>query len=404
MPNLGDLDTASLTYAISHAEEKELINPTSAPTQKRWPWTSSQNYPGQSQTKEVLSQKVLSLCERDSTSDSKFGTWQDIFEQVRRERSSAADLLCFMSFLNPQGTPKFILEACQRHLGSSRASLDQDIGFLTGCSLVTAAKEDGALEMHPAVHSSTRMQISSAATATRWKIWPGQLQKDEESWKRTLLHVFSSEYPDPHDTGSQGICQRLDPHIDSIIENEPRDRGYFQKWGRLLHDLALYRCKTGRNQEAEHLLQRLLEANRRILGPEDPNTLSGMQCLGTVLSRGGKYKEAEEVQRCCLEVRRRLSGPEHPTTLFTMNSLALTLATQGRFEEADELCRTVLEAKKEVSGLEHLWTLVGLTSAVGQLPGHRRVEEVERLQWLAMKRTRRRVWSVNSSIQEGSQT
>ncbi|EEU43150.1 uncharacterized protein NECHADRAFT_83615 [Fusarium vanettenii 77-13-4] len=402
--DLEDPDTASLKYAVSDAEEKGLISPASPSTQQRWPWTSSQSSPGQSQVEEVLSQKVVSLCEKGSISDLKLGVWQDIFEQLRRERSSAADLLCLMNFLNPEGIPKFILEAYQRYRGGNKVNLDRDIEFLTECSLIVAAKEDGVLKIHPTVHSSARMWISSVTSVPQWKIWPRQPQKDEEAWKRTLLHVFSSEYSDPHDTGSQGICQWLDSHVDSAIEIEPRDKSCFQKWGRLLHDLALYRCKTGRNQEAEQLLQRLLEANRRVLGPEDPSTLSGMQCLGTVLSRGGKYKEAEEVQRCCLEVRQRLSGPEHPTTLFTMNSLALTLATQGRFEEADDLCRKVLEAKREVSGLDNVWTLAGLTGAVGKLPGHRRVEEVERLQWLVMKRTRKRVWSVNSSIQDDSQT
>lgn len=403
MPNLDDPDTISLKYAISDAEEKGLISPASASTQQRWPWISSRNSLGQPQIKQVLSQKVVSLCEKDSTPDSKFGAWQDIFEQLRQERSSAADLLCVMSFLNPESIPKFILEAYQRHRGGSKVNLDRDIEFLIGWSLIIAAKEDGALEIHPTVHSSARMWISSITTVPQWRIWPRQPQKDEEAWKRTLLHVFALEYPDPHELSSQRVCQRLDPHIDSIIEKEPRDRSCFRKWGRLLHDLALYRCKAGRNQEAEQLLQRLLEANRRILGPEDPSTLLGMQCLGTVLSRGEKYKEAEEVQKCCLKARQRLSGPEHPSTLFAMNSLALTLTTQGRFKEADDLCRTVREAKTEISGLENLWTLAGLTSAVGQLPGHRRVEEVERLQWLVMKRTQRRVWSLNSSIHDDSQ-
>lgn len=395
-------ETVSLKYLTSDAQEKGINTPKSASTSHKWSWTF-QNPQDESQVTEVLGQKVVSLCEKGSTSSSDPGAWQEIFQQVRQERSSAADLLCFMSFFNSQSIPRFILEAYQRHRGGGKASLDQDIEFLGRCSLISTVKEDDVLEVHPTVHSSTRIWISSMATIPRWRIWPGQPQKDEEAWKRTLLHVFSLEYPDPHDFGSQEICQSLDPQIDTAIESEPRDRGWFQKWGRLLQDLALYRCRAGRNQEAEQLLQRLLEANRRVLGPEHPSTLSGMQCLGTVLSRGGKYKEAEEVQRCCLQVRQRLSGPEHPTTLFTINSLALTLTAQGRFEEADELCRTVLEVKREVSGLESLWTLAGLTSAVGQLPGHRRVEELERLQSLVLKRTGRRVWSVNSSIQEDGQ-
>src|SRR5690349_9011008 len=105
--NLDDPDTISLKYGISDAEEKGLISPASASTRQRWPWISSRNSLGQSQIKEVLSQKVVSLCEKDSTPDSKFGVWQDIFKQVRQERSSAADLLCIMSFLNPESIPKF---------------------------------------------------------------------------------------------------------------------------------------------------------------------------------------------------------------------------------------------------------------------------------------------------------
>ncbi|RSL71494.1 hypothetical protein CEP54_001272 [Fusarium duplospermum] len=142
MLNLENSDTGSLKYVISDAEEKGLIGPASASTQQRWPWTSFQNSSGQPKTKEVLSQKVLSLCEKGSTSQSKLGAWQDIFEQVRQERSSAADLLCFMSFLNPQSTSKFVLGAYQHHRGGSKVSLDRDIEFLAECSLIIAAEDN----------------------------------------------------------------------------------------------------------------------------------------------------------------------------------------------------------------------------------------------------------------------
>jgi hypothetical protein len=57
-------------------------------------------------TKVGLLHKAAPDMRRDEqASNSVFKTWQISFDYIREKRSSAADLLSFMSFFNPQGIP-----------------------------------------------------------------------------------------------------------------------------------------------------------------------------------------------------------------------------------------------------------------------------------------------------------
>ena len=47
---------------------------------------------------------------------------------------------------------------------------------------------------------------------------------------------------------------------------------------------------------------------KRVLGPEHPDTLAAARNLVSSLSRQGKHAEAEEMQRAVLAVRKRVLG------------------------------------------------------------------------------------------------
>jgi hypothetical protein len=57
----------------------------------------------------LLSQAANDLRSDGDASNSILTTWQITFERIREENPSAADLLSFMSFFNPQGVPGFLL-------------------------------------------------------------------------------------------------------------------------------------------------------------------------------------------------------------------------------------------------------------------------------------------------------
>jgi hypothetical protein len=54
-----------------------------------------------------------------------------------------------------------------------------------------------------------------------------------------------------------------------------------------------------------------------------------------VLGSHGKYAEAEDMHRQTLEVKERVLGKENPYTLTSMGNLVDVLARQGKYQEAE---------------------------------------------------------------------
>jgi eukaryotic-like serine/threonine-protein kinase len=124
-----------------------------------------------------------------------------------------------------------------------------------------------------------------------------------------------------------------------------------------VHHLATTLIADGHYFEAEKLFRETLDSERRVLGPENTFTLLTINNLANVLYQQGRYAEAEKLDRETLEVRRRVSGPEHPDTLLLMSGLAATLDKLGRYAEAEKLDRETLDIRRRVSGPDHPHTL-----------------------------------------------
>ena len=69
----------------------------------------------------------------------------------------------------------------------------------------------------------------------------------------------------------------------------------------------------------------MLEARRRLLGAEHPDTLTAMNNLATTFEAQGDLAGARQLEETVLEARRRVLGAEHPDTLASMSNLASTL-------------------------------------------------------------------------------
>jgi tetratricopeptide (TPR) repeat protein len=107
-----------------------------------------------------------------------------------------------------------------------------------------------------------------------------------------------------------------------------------------------------------------LPPNKRLLngtsGVEEEGLWWMWSCVGRVLQQEGKWKEAEKLFLQVIEARRRVIGAEHPDTLRAVGNLAATYRKQGRKEEAEELQVMVLKARRRVLGEEHPDTLFAM--------------------------------------------
>jgi len=71
-----------------------------------------------------------------------------------------------------------------------------------------------------------------------------------------------------------------------------------------------------------------------------------MHNLGATLGREGKKSEAERLQRQALEGRRRVLGPDNPDTLDSTGELAITLSYEKKFGEVQQLLSVLSDAAK----------------------------------------------------------
>jgi hypothetical protein len=89
----------------------------------------------------------------------------------------------------------------------------------------------------------------------------------------------------------------------------------------------------------------VVEAKERVLGKENPDTLTSMNDFASVLRDQGKYPEAEQMYREVMEVKERVLGKEQPSTLTSTNNLASVLSDQGKYREAEQMHREELEVR-----------------------------------------------------------
>jgi tetratricopeptide (TPR) repeat protein len=274
-------------------------------------------------------------------------TWQITFEQIQKERRSAAKLLSFMSLFHPQEIPKWILRSyyTKRHEygGNNYESnyheggendddsrelneLNDDIETLRDYSLVGLTAQLDAYEMHALVQLCTRVWLSSI--------------NNMEKWRHVFLRVISKEYPtEDHENWIKR--QQLEPHIAPIIETEPVTVEEKGDWAQLLTNGGWYEWQMGRYNAAEKMLKKAVEIREKVLDKERKNTI---QALGKMM-----LKKAVRIRKEILDKKRYNTlltrGRDHPSTLTSVNNLAFVLGFQGKYEEAEQMHRRVLSRR-----------------------------------------------------------
>jgi eukaryotic-like serine/threonine-protein kinase len=169
------------------------------------------------------------------------------------------------------------------------------------------------------------------------------------------------------------ILDKGEKEIDNGLKNEP------ELQARMMYTMAETYEGLGLLSRTRPLLERALEIQRRVLGPEHSETLRSMATLARVVGDEGHYAEAEKLQRETLEIRRRVLGPEHPDTLASRNSLAGILLYEGHEGEAERLERETLAIRRRVLGSENQDSLASMSLLAYALAGEGRFTESEKL-------------------------
>lgn len=131
----------------------------------------------------------------------------------------------------------------------------------------------------------------------------------------------------------------------------------------IMNSLALLMTRgRGDHARAARLFAEVLDGDRRVLGPEHFETLMALNNLAAQYVNLGKFSEAEALYRQAIAVKQKVLGGEHPSTLTSVNSLGVLYRDEGKFAQAEALLQSALNARRRVLGDEHPETLASLNS------------------------------------------
>ncbi|TLD08495.1 uncharacterized protein PgNI_07318 [Pyricularia grisea] len=146
-----------------------------------------------------------------------------------------------------------------------------------------------------------------------------QTQGDLGKQITKVICQLSEKFPWPtHKT--RDVWTSYLPHTQTVLEF----RGHYIKkeiLELLQHNVAKVYNFPRQYKEAEQMHRKTLALSKKVLGPENPSTLSSMNNLALVFNRQGKYEKAEQMHRKTLELRERVLGPKNPSTFTNINNL-----------------------------------------------------------------------------------
>ena len=79
--------------------------------------------------------------------------------------------------------------------------------------------------------------------------------------------------------------------------------------------------------------------------------------MGTALNFQGKFPEAQAMLERCMQENRRALGPDDPTTLESVKKLGDCFRTQHKYDQAVPLLEDALTRAKRTLGPQHVLTL-----------------------------------------------
>ena len=109
--------------------------------------------------------------------------------------------------------------------------------------------------------------------------------------------------------------------------------------------------------EAEPLLVKTLELERRTIGVEAKETLLTMSRLSVLYCYLARYRQAEQFARSALEGQRRTLGEQARDTIASQAQLAKAFLGEGRLAEAEQLSVRVRDLSRRALGEDHPFTL-----------------------------------------------
>jgi serine/threonine protein kinase len=134
-----------------------------------------------------------------------------------------------------------------------------------------------------------------------------------------------------------------------------------------LSGMGLLLTAMGEFDEAAPIHERVFESRRRVLGEDHRDTLSAGHNVAALHFERGDYSTAERLMREAIDHSHRLNLHEDETFIRSLSALATIVFSRGDFEQGVALNREVLDLRRRVLGDDHpdtYWTMMVLSQCL----------------------------------------
>lgn len=309
-------------------------------------------------------------------------------------RGGVMDLV---SVLSAAGVPRVLLYAAgqagvltgqDQAVRAPREAVDEALGRLAGCSLLTFSGDGGTVTVHRLVMRVIRERparqgllagvclaaaVALEDLAQQRVAWPDRADRRElvEQIMTMYEHCPSSRSEVGSTLTQATLRLRLwavrslnelgDSVAQAILIAEPLLGAMEQISGFGEHDtmaarnnLAIAYQRAGRAAEATPLFERTLADRERVLGSDHPDTLSSRDNLAAAYQQAGRAAEAIALHERALGGMVRVLGPDDPEVARVLLNLGGVQQQLGRLESARASFERALAVLEKFFGPDHL--------------------------------------------------
>ncbi|KAK4236844.1 hypothetical protein C8A03DRAFT_45208 [Achaetomium macrosporum] len=326
-------------------------------------------------------QDTASLMSREFHDDTRYRgspnavatTWLVSFDQICKSDGAAADLLSFMSCIEPKGIPQSILPRFELEEQMVHA-----VGTLCGYAFLTRRGDSKIFDMHSLVHLATRIwiqgegrtaTIDEKATRHLATVFPDDDYTNCSLWREYLPHAFRvlqhSEGLDMEERSNLcfwvGRCLRVDGRIKEAIRYveeacQWRNSHFAEDHPSRLasqHVLAMAYNANGRVKEAVALLEQVVAIQAKTFAEDHPDRLASQHALAGAYRANGQVKEAIALLEQVVTIKAKTLAEDHPSRLASQHVLAGAYNANGQVKEAVALLEQVVAIRAETLAEDH---------------------------------------------------
>ena len=120
------------------------------------------------------------------------------------------------------------------------------------------------------------------------------------------------------------------------------------------HTIGTAYKKLGRYDRARTLLEAADDTRIRLLGRDDPETITTLQALAEIAWRDSRFDEAVDLTCELLDRQRRVYGDPSAAVAGTLEDLTRILTDAGRYDEAGPVIEQAIAMNIEIHGEQSL--------------------------------------------------